>query len=91
MADDSSEIVKEAAESVAFVNVKSLGEAGAFYQNQMFAQSVSAAAGWNTINQTLVGKICESIITTSPSEGGADIASLGILIKGMQTVPPVTG
>lgn len=91
MADDSGEIVKEAAESVSFVNVKALGEAGAFFQNQMFAQAVSNAAGWNTINQTLVGKICESIIVTSPAEGGADLAALGMLIKGMQTVPPYTG
>ena len=91
MADDSSEVVKEQSESVAATNLKTLGDAPAFFQNQMYAQSVSAAAGWNTINQTLVGKICESIISTSPAEGGADLAALGMLIKGMQTVPPYTG
>ena len=90
MADDSSEVVKEQSESVAATNLKTLGDAPAFYQNQMYAQAVANAAGWNTINQTLVGKICESIISTSPAEGGADLAALGMLIKGMQTVPPVT-
>jgi hypothetical protein len=88
MADESSEIVKEAAESVSFVNTKSLGDAPAFFQNQMYAQSVSAAAGWTTINQTLVGKICETIIATSPAEGGADTAALGQLLKALDLSPP---
>ena len=91
MADDSSEIVKEQSESVAATNLKTLGDGPAFYQNQMYSQAVNNAAGWNSINQALVGKVAESIIATSPAEGGADLAALGMLIKGMQTVPPYTG
>jgi hypothetical protein len=91
MADDSSEVVKEQSESVAATNLKTLGDGPAFFQNQMYAQAVGAAAGYTAINQALVGKIAESIIATSPAEGGADLAALGMLIKGMQTVPPVTG
>jgi len=89
MADDSSEIVKEQSESVAATNLKTLGDGPAFYQNQMYSQAVSQSAGWNALNQAVVGKIIESIIATSPAEGGADLAALGMLIKGMQTVPPV--
>ena len=91
MADDSSEIVKEQSESVAATNLKVLADGPAFFQNQMYAQAVSAAAGWSQINQAIVGKVAESIISTSPAEGGADLAALGMLIKGMQTVPPYTG
>ena len=91
MADDSSEIVKEQSESVAATNLKTLGDGPAFYQNQMYSQAVSQSAGWNALNQAVVGKIIESIIATSPAEGGADLAALGMLIKGMQTVPPYTG
>jgi hypothetical protein len=91
MADDSSEIVKEQSESVAATNLKTLGDGPAFFQNQMYAQAVSASSSWNVLNQAVVGKIVESIIATSPAEGGADLAALGMLIKGMQTVPPVTG
>ena len=90
MADDSSEIVKEAAESVAFVNAKSLGDAPAFFQNQMYAQAVGQAAGWTTINQAIVSKMAEAIIATSPAEGGADIAALGQLLKGLELTPPQT-
>ena len=89
MADDSSEIVKEQSESVAATNLKTLGDGPAFYQNQMYSQAVSQSAGWNALNQAVVGKIIESIIATSPAEGGADLAALGMLIKGMQTVPQV--
>jgi hypothetical protein len=88
MADDSSEVVKEAAESVSFVNTKSLGDAPAFFQNQMYAQAVGAFAGWNSINQAIVGKVAESIIAVSPAEGGADIAALGQLMKGLELTPP---
>jgi hypothetical protein len=91
MADDSGEVVKEAAESVAFVNTKSLGDAPAFFQNQMYAQAVSNSAGWNSIAMASVGKIVESIIAVSPAEGGVDVAVLGQLMKGLQLTPPQEG
>ena len=90
MAEDSSEVVREMAESVAASNLKTLGDAPAFFQNQMYAQAVAQNAGWNTINQAIVGKVAESIINTSPAEGGADIVALGQLLKGLQLSPPQT-
>ena len=91
MAEDSSEIVKEAAESVAFANVKTVGEGPSFYQNMGYANAVSNQQAMNQIMQAAVGKVVESIITTQPSEGGAAVAALQQLMKGAQTTPPVTG
>lgn len=91
MAEDSSEVVKEMAESVAATNLKSLGDAPAFYQNLAYSNAISAQQGMNTIAQAIVGKVAEAIISTSPSEGGADVALLQQLMKGAQTTPPVTG
>jgi hypothetical protein len=79
--NDSPEIVKEQSESVAATNLKTLGDGPAFFQNQMYAQSVDAAAGWRTINQAIVGKVAEMIVATSPSESGADIAALSQLAE----------
>ena len=88
MADDSSEVVKEMAESVAATNLKTLGDGPAFFQNQMFALAVNQAAGMSAVYTALVGKVAESIIAVSPAEGGADIAALGQLMKGLQLTPP---
>ena len=90
MADDSSEIVKEMAESVSASNLKTLGDGPAFFQNMAFKQAVEASAGWTSLNQAIVGKVAEAIITTQPGEGGADIAALGQLMKGLQMTPPPT-
>jgi hypothetical protein len=90
MADDSSEIVKEAAESVAFSNVKVIGDVPAFYTGLAMKQAVEASAGWTSLNQSIVGKVAESIMHTSAAEGGADLAALAGLVKLVQTIPPVT-
>lgn len=91
MAEDSSEIVKEQSESVAATNLKTLGDGPAFFQNQAYQMANDGLAGWRTINQAIVGKVAEAIISTQPSEGGADVAALQQLMKGAQTTPPVTG
>ncbi len=91
MADDSSEIVKEQSESVAATNLKSLGDGPAFFQNQAYKQAINEAAGWNAINQAIVGKIAESIIETKPTEAGADVAGMQALAKMVQTIRPETG
>lgn len=88
--ENSSEIVKEQSESVAASNLKCLGDAPAFFQNQMYSQAVQAAAGWTTIQQSVVGKIAESIIAVQPAEGGADIAAMAQLAKIVQGTPPPT-
>lgn len=89
MADDSSEVVKEQSESVAATNLKTLGDAPAFFQNQMYNQSVQAAAGWTSINQAIVSKASEMVLNTSANSEGADIAALGMLIKALVNTPPM--
>ena len=90
MADDSAEIVKEAAESVAFTNVKTVGEGPSFYSNLVMANAVAHQQGMQQLQAAIVGKVAEAIIGVSPSEGGADVAALQQLMKGAQTTPPVT-
>lgn len=90
MAEDSSEVVREQSESVAATNLKTLGDGPAFYTNMGYQQAMDAAAGWRTINQAIVGKVAEAIISTAPGEGGADVAALQQLMKGAQSTPPVT-
>lgn len=90
MADDSSEVVKEMAESVAASNLKVIGDAPAYLAGLAYQQALDAAAGWRSINQAIVGKVAEAIISVSPSEGGTDVAALQQLMKGAQTTPPVT-
>ena len=89
MADDSAEIVKEQSESVAATNLKSLGDAPAFYQNQMYAQAVQASAGWTSLNQAVVSKASEMVLNTQANSEGADIAALGMLIKALVNTPPM--
>jgi hypothetical protein len=91
MADDSSEIVKEQSESVAATNLKTLGDGPAFYQNQMYAQAVQNAAGWNTINQAVVSKAAEMVMNTSANSEGNDVASLALLLKALRAQPSTTG
>ena len=91
MAEDSSEIVREMAESVAATNLKSLGDGPAFYHNIAMSNAIAHQQGLNQIQTAIVGKVAEAIIGTSPSEGGADVAALQQLIKGAQTTPPQTG
>ena len=91
MAEDSSEIVREAAEAVAFTNIKAVGEGSAFYSNLAMSNAVAHQQGLNQIQAAIVGKVAEAIIGVSPSEGGADVAALQQLMKGAQTTPPVTG
>ena len=90
MAEDSSEIVREQSESVAATNLKTLGDGPAFYQNQSFAESLANTQAMNQLRMTLLGKVAESIIAVSPSEGGVDVAALGQLAKLVQGTPPPT-
>ena len=90
MADDSSEIVKEQSESVAATNLKVLGDGPSFYQNMGYGNSVAHQQAMQTIQQATVAKMVELIANTSPSEGGSDAASLGMLAKIMGNTPPVT-
>lgn len=77
-------------EGLAVENVKAIGGSSAFLANLALANAVSHQQGMNAIQQAATGKVVESIIATSPSEGGEAVAALQQLMKGAQTTPPVT-
>ncbi len=77
-------------EAVAVDNVKTVAGQPAVLSNLALANAVSHQHSLNLISQAATGKIIESIIATSPGEGGADVAALQQLLKGAQTTPPVT-
>ena len=88
MADDTGEIGREAAEAVGFSNIKVVGEGPAFYANLAMGNQVAHQQAMQQIQAAIVGKVAEAIIGTSPSEGGADVAALGQLMKGLWNTPP---
>lgn len=78
-------------EAVAVDNLKAVGGGTAFLANLAHANAVANQQVMNGIMNAAAGKIIESIIATSPSEGGADLAALQQIVKAAQTTPPVTG
>lgn len=77
-------------EAVAVDNVKTVAGQPAVLSNLALSNAVSHHHALDLISEAATGKIIESIIATSPGEGGADIAALQQLLKGAQTTPPVT-
>lgn len=77
-------------EAVAVDNVKTVAGQPAVLSNLALANAVAHQHSLNLIAAAATGKIIESIIATSPGEGGADIAALQQILKGAQTTPPVT-
>lgn len=93
MADDTGEIGREGAESVGFRNIKEtevIAGGPAFYQNQSMAESLANTQAMNQLRMTLLGKVAENIIATSPAEGLADSGAGGQLAKILQQTPPPT-
>jgi hypothetical protein len=90
VADDSSEVVKETTEVLGVNNLKTVGEATAFLSNMMLANLVTQQQNNATLANTILGKVCEMIITTQPTEGAVDVAGLQGLAKMVGNIPPVT-
>lgn len=90
MADDSSEIVKEAAETAGFGNVKTIGEAAAFYQAQTFAETHANNQAMNALRYSIVAKATDGIMNLQPSEGAVSSGIVGQLAKMLQQTPPPT-
>ncbi len=88
-AQETTPIVPQQSEVVAATNMKVVGEAPAFFQAQMYNQAVQASAGWTTLNQAIVSKASELILNTTAKSEGADIATLGMLIKALVNTPPM--
>jgi len=103
MSDEQQDIpLNDMSQSVAATNLKALGDGPAMYQNMAYANAVAnqqasqaVALGHqqalNQIAQAATGKIVESIIATSPSEGASEIMNLGQLLKALNlpTTPTV--
>ncbi len=90
MADDSGEIVKEAAESVAFENVKVGGGGPSFWLNLAMSNGVANQQSMFGIQQAIVIRGVEGLLSQQASEGVTDSAIAQILAKLSQTTPPVT-
>ena len=90
MADDSSEIVKEAAEAVGLTNVKTVGEAAAFYQAQTFAETHANNQAINALRIGIVAKATDAVMNLQPDEGGVASGLVGQLAKLLQMTPPPT-
>jgi len=90
MAEDSPEIVREAAESVAFENVKVGGGGPSFWLNLSMGNAVANQQSMWGIQQAIVIKGVESLLSQQASEGITDSAIAQILSKISGNTPPVT-
>ena len=90
MADDSSEIVKEAAETVGFSNIKTVGEAASFYQAQSFAETHANNQAMNQLRMSILAKATDAVFNLQPAEGASASGILGQLAKMLQQTPPPT-
>jgi len=90
MAEDSPEIVREAAESVAFENVKVGGGGPSFWLNLAMSNAVNNQQSMFGVHQAIVIKGVESLLAKDASEGVVDSALAQILSKLAQSTPPQT-
>lgn len=97
MADDTGEIGREAAEAVGFENIKVGGGAPSYYGALAMSNAVAHQQAMQLrmqqqadVASAITAKAAEMIMATSPGEGGADVAALGQLLKGLQMSPPPT-
>lgn len=91
MAEDSSEIVREAAEAVDFTNIKTVGENVAFATAMMNMNAISHQQGMNAVYAAVVTKATESLLTQQANEGVVDATLAQVLSKLAQTTRPETG
>ena len=91
MAEDSPEIVREAAESVAIQNVKVGAGGPSFWLNLAMSNAVNNQQTGFGIQQAVVIKGVESLLSTQPSEGAAESAMAQIISKLAQSTRPETG
>ena len=87
---DSSEVVKEAVETVAVANVKTIAEAAAFYQAQTFAETHANNQALNALRLSIVAKATDAVFNLQGEEAGAASGVLGQIAKMLQMTPPPT-
>ena len=91
MADDSGEIVREAAESVGFANVKAAGiaaEAASFYTAQAFAESLAQTQAMNQVRTASAARAVDQILG-STADQVTELAAAGMGTKALVNTPPV--
>ena len=92
MADDSGEIVREAAESVSFANVKAAGiaaEASSYYTAAGMAEHVANTQAMNVVRTAVVTRGTDRLIGTT-ADMAVDLAAAQIAGKNAGNTPPVT-
>ena len=93
MADDSGEIVREAAESVAFVNVKAGGmaaEAAMFYLAAGFAETNSQTQAMNQVRLATAARAADSILGTTADQA-TEMVGAALSGKTFVNAPPISG
>jgi len=91
MADDSGEVVREAAESVAFANVKAAGiaaEAASYYTAAGFAEHVANTQAINAVRLATVSRSVDSILGTT-ADMATELAGAGMAQHGLVNTPPI--
>ena len=91
MADDSSEVVKEGAEVASFANIKTLGEATAFWASMSMGNAVAHQQAMWQMYPGLIAKSNDAVLNLQPAEGTAAAGILQQLMKGAQSTNPQTG
>ena len=97
MADDTSEIGREAMEAASGVDVLVKGNGPAFLQNLSYQAAINFQQAMNAdllgqrgLNAAIYTKAADLILNTSPQEGVADTALAQIAAKMAGNAPPVT-
>lgn len=88
--DNKDGILEDQSKSVAAANLKSLGDAPAFYNNLAYGNAIAHQQSIQQLQLALTAKAAEMILATSPVEGGVDLAALQQIVKTAQTTPPET-
>ena len=88
--EDSSQPVLEQNEVAAAAPLHVATSGLVFFNNQLFGYANQAFSTNNSLNQTIVSKAADMILTTSPSEGASDQTMAAILAKVAQTTHPIS-
>ena len=85
---DSSEVVKEGAEVASFANIKTLGEATAFWASMSMGNAVAHQQAMWQMYPGLIAKSNDAVLNLQAAEGTTQAAILGQALKGLDLTPP---
>lgn len=81
---------EQVVDAVTGANFKTIAEAGAISMNLAVQNAVSNQQAMNNLQQAIVGKVAELLVTTDISESGGMATLLQQLSKIAGNTPPVT-